>query len=118
VQKKPGMRDTLLEAGGALNPARDYEEHKTPTDYPERGAGEGAESDLGGKGFGCWLALAAFAWTRTSHAGWHGWTTSPAGFRVLGYLGDRGITSLQVLAEALKDTLDRSPFREGQSRHR
>lgn len=47
-----GVRVTLLEAGPLLNPARDYKEHKTPADYPHRGAGDAAESYFGRKDFG------------------------------------------------------------------
>lgn len=41
------------------------------------------------------------------------WTTSPAGYQALGYMGNRGMTTFQVPAAALKYALDRSPFREG-----
>jgi choline dehydrogenase-like flavoprotein len=47
-----GVKVTVLEAGPGLNPARDYKEHKTPADYPHRGAGEGGESYTGRKDFG------------------------------------------------------------------
>jgi choline dehydrogenase-like flavoprotein len=52
VLTRLGVKVTLLEAGGPLNPARDYKEHKTPADYGHRGAGERAESYLGRKDFG------------------------------------------------------------------
>jgi choline dehydrogenase-like flavoprotein len=47
-----GVKVTLLEAGPNLVPARDYKEHKTPADYPHRGAGEKGESYTGRKDFG------------------------------------------------------------------
>lgn len=47
-----GVKVTLLEAGGPLNPARDFKEHKTPADYPHRAAGEKAESYFGRKDVG------------------------------------------------------------------
>lgn len=56
VLTRHGVRVTLLEAGGPLNPASDFKEHKIPTDYPHRGAGEGAESYFGRKDFGFWGA--------------------------------------------------------------
>lgn len=56
VLTRHGVKVTLLEAGGPLNPARDYKEHKVPTDYPHRGAGEQAESYFGRKDFGFWGA--------------------------------------------------------------
>lgn len=41
------------------------------------------------------------------------WTTSPAGFQALGYQGNRGMTSFEVPAGAIKYAFERSPFREG-----
>ncbi|MBI4889728.1 MAG: GMC family oxidoreductase [Acidobacteria bacterium] len=51
-----GVRVTLLEAGPLLNPAKDYKEHKTPFDYPHRGAGPDGESYFGRKDFGFFSA--------------------------------------------------------------
>lgn len=56
ILTKHGVRVTLLEAGGPLNPARDYKEHKTPADYPHRGAGPDAAGYFGRKDFGFWGA--------------------------------------------------------------
>jgi choline dehydrogenase-like flavoprotein len=52
VLTRLGIRVALLEAGPMLNPARDYKEHKTPADYPHRGAGERGESYFRRKDFG------------------------------------------------------------------
>jgi choline dehydrogenase-like flavoprotein len=41
VLTKMGVNVALLEAGPLLNPARDYKEHKWPSDYEHRGALEG-----------------------------------------------------------------------------
>src|SRR5947209_7032913 len=41
VLTKMGISVALLEAGPLLNPARDYKEHKWPSDYEHRGALEG-----------------------------------------------------------------------------
>jgi choline dehydrogenase-like flavoprotein len=41
VLTKMGVSVALLEAGPLLNPARDYKEHKWPSDYEHRGALEG-----------------------------------------------------------------------------
>lgn len=46
-----GVKVTLLEAGGTLNPARDFKEHKTPADYPHRGVGETADGYFDRKDF-------------------------------------------------------------------
>lgn len=56
VLTKLGVKVTLLEAGAMLNPARDYKEHKTPADYPHRGAGDDAASYFGRKDFGFFSA--------------------------------------------------------------
>jgi choline dehydrogenase-like flavoprotein len=47
-----GVKVTLLEAGPGLNPARDYKEHKSPADYPHRGAGDKGESYTGRSDYG------------------------------------------------------------------
>lgn len=52
VLTKQGVSVALIEAGPMLNPFKDYKEHKTPADYPHRGAGDHAESYLGRKDFG------------------------------------------------------------------
>lgn len=52
VLTRMGIEVTLLEAGGPLNPSRDFKEHKTPADYPHRGAGGKAESYTGRKDVG------------------------------------------------------------------
>lgn len=41
VLTKMGISVALLEAGPLLNPAKDYKEHKWPSDYPHRGALDG-----------------------------------------------------------------------------
>ena len=41
VLTKMGISVALLEAGPMLNPARDYKEHKWPSDYEHRGALDG-----------------------------------------------------------------------------
>jgi choline dehydrogenase-like flavoprotein len=51
-----GIKVALLEAGPMLNPARDYKEHKTPADYPHRGAGPHAGAYLGSDDFGFFSA--------------------------------------------------------------
>jgi len=57
VLTKLGLKVALLEAGGPLNPAKDFKEHKWPYDYPHRGAGEDAEAYFGGRqGFGFFSA--------------------------------------------------------------
>ena len=57
VLTKLGLKVALLEAGGPLNPAKDFKEHKWPYDYPHRGAGEEGEAYFGGRqGFGFFSA--------------------------------------------------------------
>ena len=48
-----GVNVALLEAGPMLNPARDFKEHKTPYNYPHRGAEDGGKAYFGkGQAFG------------------------------------------------------------------
>ena len=52
-----GVNVLLLEAGPSLNPARDFKEHQTPAQYPDRGAGTAAEAYFGrGPAFGFFAA--------------------------------------------------------------
>jgi choline dehydrogenase-like flavoprotein len=52
VLTKLGLKVALLEAGGPLNPAKDFKEHQWPYQYPHRGAGPDGESYFGRKDFG------------------------------------------------------------------
>jgi len=52
VLTKLGLKVALLEAGGPLNPAKDYKEHKWPYEYDHRGAGPDAASYFGRRDFG------------------------------------------------------------------
>ncbi|HBY63621.1 MAG TPA: GMC family oxidoreductase [Solibacterales bacterium] len=47
-----GVKVALLEAGGMLNPAKDFKEHMWPYQVGHRGAGDQAESYFGRKDFG------------------------------------------------------------------
>lgn len=55
-----GFKVTLLEAGPALNPARDFKEHMTPYQVPHRGAGERAEYYFGKQQWGFFSAPNGF----------------------------------------------------------
>jgi len=47
-----GIKVLLLEAGGPLNPAKDFKEHMMPWQVPHRGAGEDGRYYFGGMKFG------------------------------------------------------------------
>src|SRR5438477_3736628 len=56
-----GVKVALLEAGPMLNPAKDFREHVTPDQVPDRGAGEHAEMYFGQqKSFNYWAAPNGF----------------------------------------------------------
>lgn len=57
VLTKLGVNVALLEAGGMLNPAKDFKEHMWPHQVPHRGAGPAAESYFGRKDFGFFSAV-------------------------------------------------------------
>jgi choline dehydrogenase-like flavoprotein len=49
---KLGVKALLLEAGGPLNPAKDFKEHMMPWQVPHRGAGEDGRFYFGGMKYG------------------------------------------------------------------
>jgi choline dehydrogenase-like flavoprotein len=57
---KLGINVLLLEAGGPLNPARDFKEHVKPWQVPHRGAGEDGRFYFGGMRYGFFEAPNGF----------------------------------------------------------